>query len=470
MNKFFKIYIPILTLLILVSCKVSKDISTPSAGLPQSYRNAVNTDTATISNIRWRSFFTDATLQKLLDSAISNNYDMQLALKNIEAARLILKQSKLSYLPEANLQIGGSINRPADNSLNGLSLNQAIGKSYIEDYSVSASLSWEADIWGKIKNQKVKALAAYLQTNETKKLVQTYLVSNIANGYYNLLMLDAQLNIANKNLLLGDSTLRIIKLQFQAGQVTALAVQQAEAQRLVAAQLIPLLQQNISMQENALSVLTGILPAEVKRNSDITNISFSNNLSAGVPSLLLQNRPDVRSFELALNIANANTGIAKANMYPSLAITATAGINAFKASNWFNIPASLFGAVAGSITQPLFQRKQLRTRYELSKIEREKTVLQFRQSVLTAVGEVSDALLKTEKIKEQEAIASTRVNTLQQAISNADLLFKNGMATYLEVITAQSNTLQAELELASLKKDELNASVELYRSLGGGWK
>ena len=470
MNKILKIYIPVLALIVLASCKVTKDIPVPQPSLPVTYRNAANTDTANIADIKWKDFFTDTNLQNLIDSAISNNYDMQVALKNIEAAQLIVKQTKLGYLPEANLQVGATVNRPSDNSLNGLSLSQFLKKSYVEDYSVSVALSWEADIWGKIKNQKAKALAEYLQTTEAKKAIQTNLVAYVAKGYYNLLMLDAQLAIANKNLLLNDSTLRIIKLQFEAGQVTALAVQQADAQRLVAVQLIPLLQQNITVQENALSILTGVLPAAVQRTNTISNIVFTNNLSTGVPSALVSNRPDVKNYELALNIANANTGIAKANMYPSLTITATGGINSFKASNWFNIPASLFGTVAGGITQPLFQRKQLKTQYELAKVDREKTVIQFRQSVLTAVGEVSDALVKNEKLKEQQTIATTRVNTLQQAIANADLLFKNGMANYLEVITAQSNVLQGELELASIKKDQLNAVVELYRALGGGWK
>lgn len=470
MNKYFKTYIAILTLVVLASCKVSKDITATQLPLPASYRDVANADTSSIADIQWKSFFTDAALQKLIDSAVINNYDMQAALKNIEAAQLVVKQTKLGYLPEAKLQAGTSINRPSDNSLNGLSLSQFLGKSYVEDYSVNAALSWEADIWGKIKNQKAKALAVYLQTAEAKKAIQTNLVSDVAKGYYNLLMLDAQLAIANKNSLLNDSTLRIIKLQYNAGQVTALAVQQAEAQRLVAVQLVPLLQQEITLQENALSILTAVAPAAIERSTEIKNIVFTQNISAGVPSTLISNRPDVKTNELALTVANANAGIAKAAMYPSLTITAAGGINAFKSSNWFNIPASLFGNVAGGITQPLFQRKQLKTQYELAKVAREKTVIQFRQSVLNAVGEVSDALVRNEKLKEQEAIAATRVNTLQQAISNADLLFKNGMATYLEVITAQSNTLQGELDLAVLKKDQLNAVVELYRALGGRWK
>jgi multidrug efflux system outer membrane protein len=266
MKTSIKTYSIAFMLLFLSACKISKDIAVSNVPLPETFRNAATTDTAGIASIEWKQFFTNSSLQQLIDSAIVNNYDMQSALKNIEAAQLIVKQSKLGYLPEARLQTTATLNRPSDNSLNGLSLSQFLGKSYVEDYTISASLSWEADIWGKIKNQKTKALAAYLQTGEAKKAVQTNLVSFIAKGYYNLLMLDAQVAIAKKNLLLNDSTLNIIQLQFNAGQVTALAVQQAAAQRLVAAQLIPQLEQEIVIQENALSVLAGVTPAAINRN------------------------------------------------------------------------------------------------------------------------------------------------------------------------------------------------------------
>lgn len=470
MKKNFKIYFAAALLLQLNACKISKDIAAATTPLPATFRNAVNSDSSNIAGIQWKNFFTDPSLQQLIDTAIINNFDMQMALRNIDAAQLIVKQTKFSYWPDAKLQAGANLSRPSDNSLNGLSLSQFLGKSYIEDYSISAAVSWEADIWGKIKNQKAKALAVFLQTTEARKAIQTSVVASVATGYHNLLMLDKQVAIAKKNLLLNDSTLRVIKLQFGSGQVTALAVQQAEAQSLVAAQLIPFLQQQINLQENALSILTGVLPAVIHRSNTINNIVFGNTITTGVPADLLSNRPDVKNYELALTIANAQTGIAKANMYPALSITAAGGLNSFKISNWFNIPASLFGTVAGNITQPLFQRKQLKTQYELAKVDREKTVIEFRQSVLKAVGEVSDALIKTEKLKEQESIAVTRVGTLQQGIQSADLLFKNGAANYLEVIAAQSNVLQGELELAALKKEELNAMVGLYKALGGGWK
>lgn len=455
----------------LAACKISKNVETPKAALPETFRNAaVTTDTASIADLPLDSFFTDASLQKLLDSAIAKNYDMQVALKNIEASQLLFKQTKWAYLPDARLQISAGSNRPSDNSLNGLSASSFLKTTHIEDFTTSVGLSWEADIWGKIRNRNGRALAEYLQTIEAKNAIQTNLVATVSQGFYNLLMLDAQLSIAEKNLALNDSTLRIFGLQFSSGQVTSLAIQQAEAQRLNAAKLIPELQQNITLQENALSILAGELPGRTERNLQIDQVKFPETLTTGVPTTILNRRPDIRRSELALDVANANVGIAKANMYPALTITASGGINSFKASNWFNIPASLFGAAAGGLTQPLFQRNQLKTQYEVSKVERERTVIEFRQSVLYAVGEVSDALVKIEKLKEQQTIAATRVKILEQAISNSNLLFQSGLANYLEVITAQSNVLQSELELVAIKRAQLAANVDLYRSLGGGWK
>ncbi|HXB94961.1 MAG TPA: efflux RND transporter permease subunit, partial [Puia sp.] len=474
----------------LSACNVSKPVATPAAELPAQFRStqdanggagsnaaagAVNGPTAavadsiSVADLPWKSFFADPDLQQLIDSAIVRNYDMQVALNNIRSAQLTLGQSKLGYWPDLSLNITANYTRPSDNSLNGITAGSFLHTKHIDDYNANLGLSWEADIWGKIRNQQSRALAGYLQTEEARKALQTNIVAGVSEGYYNLLMLDAQLAIARKNLALNDSTLRIIRLQYKAGEVTALGIQQAEAQELAAAELVPQLEQNVLLQENALSILTGRLPGKIARNIDLGQVPVKDSLSAGVPAALVRRRPDVRSSELALTIANANVGITKASLYPSLVITAQGGLNTFTASNWFNIPGSLFGLVGGGLTQPLFQRKLLKTQFEIAKVEREKSVIQFRQSVLVAVREVSDALARIGKLKEQESVATRRVKTLQQAITNADLLFRTGMATYLEVITAQSNVLQSELELASVRKEQLSAQVELYRSLGGGW-
>jgi len=461
-----------LLLVLLSACKVSKDVKTPKPDLPDTFRNAAAAkDTSSIADIQWKSFFTDATLQKLIDSAIVRNYDMQIAVKNIEAAQLQFKQVKWNNVPTADFNVTASSDRPSNNSLDGLSLKSYdIGTNHIEDYSANVAISWEADIWGKIRNQSKAAFATYLQTGEAKKAIQTSLVANVSQGYYNLLMLDAQLDIAQSNVRLNDSTLRIIRLQYDAGQVTLLAVQQQEAQLQSAAELVPQFEQNITIQENALKILTGSLPGKIARTTILDQLTTSDDLSTGIPSAMVSRRPDVKSAELQLVIANSNVGITKAAMYPALRITASGGLNSFQASNWFNIPASLFGIVGGSIGQPLLEHKELKTEYQVAEVQREKAVLQFRQSVLNAVGEVSDALVKIEKLKTQQTIAANRVATLQHATANANLLFKNGMATYLEVITAQGNVLQSELDLASIKRDQLTAVSDLYRSLGGGWR
>ncbi|WP_343624439.1 efflux transporter outer membrane subunit [Flavobacterium lindanitolerans] len=466
-NKYIAVLVLITTL---TACKVSKDVETPKDALPENFRNVSSQDTTSIADQSWKEFFTEPSLQKLIDSAIVRNNDLLIAQKNIEAAQWQLTQSKWGNVPKLNFEATATSTRLSDNSLNGLSTSTFLKKKHIEDYNAALNLSWEADIWGKIRSRKKNALAEYLQSEEAKKALQTTIVANVSTGFYNLLMLDAQLEIARKNLALNDSTLFVINLQYESGQVTSLAKQQAEAQQSVAAQLIPELEQAIALQENALSIITGSFPGAKERKTTLGAIALKENVSAGIPSSLVSRRPDVKNAELALKAANAKVGIAKASLYPSLNITAAGGLTSFKSSNWFNTPASLFGTVAGSLAQPLLNGRSLKAQYEISKIEREKAVLSFRQSVLVAVSEVADALVKVEKLKEQQAIAANRVTTLQNAVKNADMLFKSGMATYLEVIVAQGNLLQSELELATLKRTSLEADVELYRSLGGGWK
>ena len=468
--KRYSIYITMLLVLVLSGCKVSKDVPVPQDGLPEAYRNAFSKDTATVADMPWNTFFTDPQLQELINRAIKGNNDLQIGIKNIEASRQLLRQSKWGQIPQFNAAVTANTSIPSQNSLNGISLNNFLNTSHIEDYNAGASLSWEADIWGKISSRKKEALATYLKTEEAKKAIQANLVSAVAQGYYNLLMLDAQLTVAKKNRDLSENTVNMVSRQFDAGQVTHLAVEQAEAQRLRAAQIVPQLEKETILQENALSLLTGAMPAAISKGGTLDTAQLHDSLPTGVPTTILSHRPDVKAQEYELNAANARVGIAKAFMYPALNITANGGVNSFKSDNWFNMPASLFGLVAGSLTQPLLQGRRLKTQYEVAKIDREKAVISFRQQVLVAVGEVSDALAEIEKLKEERVFATDRVANLQRGVSNADKLFASGLATYLEVITAQSNVLQSELELAAVKRNQFSAEVRLYKALGGGWQ
>lgn len=465
-----KTYIYLALVLIATGCKVTTDIPVPQPELPESYRSAFATDTTTIADMKWDAFFTDPKLQEVIRRTIASNYDMQLAIKNIEASQQLLAQSKWGQIPQLNAYVNASSTIPSENSLNGLSISNFLGKSHIEDYAAGLNLTWEADIWGKIRNRKKEALAGYLQTREVQHALQSKLVAMAAEGYYSLLMLDAQLQVAIKNRTLSERTVDIISRQFDAGQVTQLALEQAQAQMLRAAQIVPQLEKEISLQENALSLLTGVLPGTIERNKEISLPKGLDALPSGIPAQIVGRRPDVKAKEYELAAANARVGIAKTYMYPALNITAGGGLNSFQSNNWFNMPASLFGLVTGSLAQPLLQGRKLKSQYRIAAIEREKAVIAFRQQVLVAVSEVSDALVTIEKLQEEVDIAEQRFSTLEKAVHNADQLFASGLASYLEVITAQSNLLQSELELTLLKRNQLSGEVKLYKALGGGWK
>lgn len=363
-----------------------------------------------------------------------------------------------------------SVNRPSDNSMNGMMAAQFMGSRYMQDYTTSINISWEADIWGKIKGKKEQALSDYLKTQEAAKAVKTQLVSTVVQAYYNLLMLDTQLEITKSNLLYSDNTLKFLVKQQEVGLTTALSVQQQEIVKDQILKSIPAIESSIITQENALSVLTGSMPDKIERSTSLNTIQSPDNIASGIPSELLSYRPDIKSAEYDVRKSVSAINVAKANMYPSFNITAQGGLNAFKTSNWFNIPGSLFGMVASSLAQPILNGKQLKTQFEQSKIVSEQAEINFKQSVLKAVGEVSDALIQIQKLEEQQKISEGLVRKSNEAVEKADLLFKYNSATYLEVILAQTNKLQAELDLASLKTQKLNAITALYRSVGGGWQ
>ncbi|CAL1517404.1 efflux transporter outer membrane subunit [Chitinophaga sp. MM2321] len=451
------------------ACRVGRNYERPPVALPAQFGNTAPSDSS-IAEMEWKRFFTDATLQQLIEKALTGNYDLQLAVKRVEASQSYLKQAKVAWLPAFTAQVSANTNFPSKNSFNGMNLSQFNFGDHVEDYNLGVGMSWEIDVWGKIRRQKEAALATYLQTYEGQRTVQTGLVAAISNSYFNLLMLDNQLSIAKRNVSLSDTIVQMIRLQKAAGDVTELAVQQAISQKQTAELLVPQLEQGTAIQENAIRILTGDLPGTVTRSSALHDFQVGDVLPTGIPAAMVSRRPDVRASEMGLEAANAAVGVAQGSMYPALNITANGGVNSFKASNWFNLPASLFGTVAGSIAQPIFQRRALKTQLEVAKIQREQAVIEFKQSTLTAVGEVSDALVRLDKLKSQQAIANQQVGTTQLAVQQAQLLFRSGMANYLEVITAQSRALQAELGQSDIDRQRLSAMVELYRSLGGGWK
>ncbi|MDH5827672.1 TolC family protein [Sphingobacterium faecium] len=466
-------------LLLFSACKVGQRYQAPNYNLPDNYRLDSNgTDTLeNLAYVNWREFFTDSSLVKLIDAGLSNNYDMRTAILNIQIANRQLNQSKAGYLPELDATIAGIgqewrsknyYGGPASKIYEGKDAKNNLFKTQSQ-YLTTLNLSWEIDIWGKISSQKEEALANYLGTAEAKNAIQTSLIANIATGYFNLLKLDAQIEVALRNVQLNDSTLRMIQLQFDAGEITSLAIQQTQSQRLLAASLVPQLEQEIQIQENALLELTGSMPDKIERGKSLKYLIDESKISLGSPLNLIRNRPDIREAEFDLIAANAQINIKQSLRYPSLTLGGTLGVNSMLPENWFNIPGSLLGSALGNLTMPIFKNKKLKTDYEVAKLESEKAEIALQKTVLRSVNEVSNSFTSLSKLKEQLVLAEARVDNSHLAVKNASLLFKSGYATYLEVITAQSNALTSELNLVSIKQSQLDSFVELYKSLGGGW-
>lgn len=453
--------------LMFASCTVGKKYSRSPLDLPDQYRGATTAQAADTLELPWKGFFKEPVLVGLIEQALAKNNDINVAMLSMQQLELSYKQAKLGLLPALDLSVTANRNWLSKNSLNGSLSNQFISTSYLDDYATTLRLSWEADIWGKVKMQKQGAKADFFAQQENLAALKTRIIVQVAQAYYNLISLDEQLKIAARNVLLGDSTLNMIRLQYNSAAVSSLGVDQAEAQQKTAELLIPMAKQNITAQENALSILCGNYPDSVQRAGNLDAAMPEQVFPTGVPALLLSRRPDVKAAEYAVMSANSRTGLAKAAMYPTLTITPSAGTNSFRFNSWFDLPGSVVKTVGAGITQPVFQRRQLKIAYEIAQLEQQKAATQFRQAMMTAVGEVSTALSQSVNTDERMKLVESKTASLAKATHDALLLYRSGMATYLEVITAQNTALQNELEAITIKRDKLNALSDLYRALGG---
>ncbi|WP_433830253.1 efflux transporter outer membrane subunit [Flavobacterium anhuiense] len=467
MKTLYKIGMVLLTGAVMTSCVVGKKYSRTELNAPEKYREevAVTGDTVLLP---WKNYYKDPLLVALIEKALVKNNEVIIAMKSMEQLDLSYKQAKLSLLPTLDFDAGASRSYPSKNSLNGSLSQQFIGKDYMDDYSATLRLSWEVDIWGKAAMQKRDAKAAYFAQKENLSALKTRIIVQVAQAYYNLLGLDEQLKIAEKNIELSTNTLSMMQLQYKSGSISSLAVNQTEAQKKTAELLVPLAKANIAVQENALQILCGEYPDKIERAGNIDAAEVSVIFAGGIPASLLSRRPDVKASEYAVMSATAKTGLAKATMYPTLSLSPSIGVNSFEFDNWFDFPGSITKTIAANLAQPIFRKKALRTAYEVAVLEQDKAVVQFKQSFITAVGEVNDAMSRLKYADERMILAKDKAESLEKATSDAGLLYKSGMANYLEVIAAQNSSLQNELDLVTIKLEKLNAAINLYRALGGG--
>lgn len=451
-------------LLLTPSCKVTKDYARPELNIPTGYESALVTNDSSVVEVpSYHQFFTDEKLIALMDAVMANNLDLQIAAENILATEAILKSVKLNYLPDINLQVNSGLQRLSKNSMMG----SFAGGLLFEEYNFAPSVSWDIDFWGKLKRQREEAISNYFSQAENRRALRVQLVGQTAQSYYNLLSLDQQLRITQSVLASMKETQDMLKIQYSVGDVTSLAIQQSEAQLAETKALIPEIKASIKAQENALKTLAGSYPGSIERSVSFEKTIAATSLQIGIPTDILKNRPDVKQQELLLQAASARVGIAKTEFYPGLKITAQGGLNAIKASNWFSIPASLFGTAAAAITQPIFNKRNIRSNYERALHLREATVHEFRKSVLKAAEEVSTSLNSLEHIGEQMKEVNNRKAAMNKAIEDAQMLYKYGEATYLEVLTVQQSYFQTELAHILAIQKEINVYIALYKSLGG---
>ncbi|WP_116788003.1 efflux transporter outer membrane subunit [Flavobacterium psychrotrophum] len=449
------------------SCVVGKKYKREELAAPANYRENITLTGDTLA-LPWKDFYKDAKLQELINKALTKNFEVVTALKTMEQLNLNYKQAKLSLLPSLDLNVSANRAYLSKSSLNGSLSEQFTGQEYLDDYTASLALSWEADVWGKAALRKRDGRASYFAQKENLLALKTRIIVQVAQAYYNLLGLDEQLKIAEKNILLTTSTLQMMQLQYNSGSISSLALDQTEAQKKTAELLLPQAKASIAVQENALRILCGEYPDAIERAGTLSNSEIANIFPSGIPVALLSRRPDVKAAEYTVMSAAAKTGLAKAAMYPSLTLTPSIGANTFEFEKWFDFPGSITKTIAAGILQPLFRKKELSTAYKVAVIEQEKAAVAFKQSFTIAVGEVSDAMSKLKYASERRDLVSEKTTALNKATKDANLLYSNGMANYLEVITAQNSALQNDLEAISIKLEQINASIDLYRALGGG--
>ncbi|MFI2741533.1 efflux transporter outer membrane subunit [Zhouia sp. PK063] len=451
------------------SCFVAKDYQRPEFEETSNLYRTDNLpqDSTSMAEVSWRDLFTDPYLTQYIEKGLENNLDIRIAVQQIMAAEAYVKQGKAGYLP--SLSAGGTATRSylSKNGQQGAILS-SLGTDHVDQFELSGNLTWEADIWGKIRSNKRAYVANYLKTVAAHKAVKTQLIADIASTYYQLLALDAQLKVTQETVASREKSVETIKALKDAGQVNQVAVDQNAAQLYNAQALMVDLKTTIFKAENTLSILLGEAPNNFERGTLDTE-TLDTKLDLGVPALLLRNRPDVQVAEFNLVNAFELTNVARSNFYPSFTFSASGGLQSLTLDKLFD-SSSFFATLVGGITQPIFNKRQIKTQYEVAKSQQEQAALNFEKTLLSAGKEVSDALYSYEASKEQYQYRLKEVTSLRKAEENSEELLNNGFGTYLDLLTARQSALSAELNVINNKLQQLTSVVTLYHALGGGWQ
>ncbi|MGY3089130.1 multidrug efflux system outer membrane protein [Hymenobacter sp. UYAg731] len=515
-SKFLKYLSPVL--LLAAGCQLLHPYSRPETATTGLFRDAATTDTTSLATRPWQQLFTDPQLQKLITEGLANNRNLQVALARIEQNQALLAQSRAAFLPSLSgratttlSRIGGAFvstgtggsttttgtttggttggtttggtttggTTTGGTTTGGTTTGGTTGTTSTDQstvvtggtahqYLLGLSSSWEADVWGKLRSTKRSYVAAVRQSEAYRRVVQTQLIADIADNYYALLALDAQLDITQQTVQNRIKDVETMRLLLEGDVVTGAAVVQSEAQRYAAEVTIPDLQRNIRQTENLLATLLGRTPGPVDR-STLAAQDAAPPLLTGVPGQLLRNRPDVQQAEFAFESSFEQSNAARAYFYPSFTITANGGLTSTTLSNLFS-PTAVFASIVGGLAQPIFSQGLNRARLRRSEALQQEYLATYQQTMFVAGQEVSNALFSYQSATDKARIRALQLESLRKSVEYTQELLRAGFANYTEVLTARQNLLQAQLNGVNDQLQQRQAVTDLYHALGGGWR
>lgn len=424
----------------------------------------------------WRQFFTDPDLVALIETALKNNQDLMITLQEIEIAKsgVVAKKGRLS--PTVSAGVGAGIRKAGRYTSEGAgdaSTEMEPGKPVpdnLGNFEGGLMTNWEIDIWKKLRNEKDAAVAHYLSTVEGKNFVLSSLIAEVADNYYELLSLDNQLGIIQKYIELQKKALEISKIQKEAAAATELAVKKFEAELAKSKASEYTIRQQITEKENQINALLGRYPQPIVRPKETFMSTIPQTVYTGIPSQLLSNRPDIKQAELELQAAKLDVQAARKEFYPTLEISATLGLEAFKPSYLVKMPESIAYNLVGELAGPLINKSAIKANFQTADAKQIQALYEYDKTILNAYLDVANLMSKVKNIDQYYQLKSDENKALDQSIDIANQLFRNSRADYLEVLMNQRDALDAKMELVEAKEKQLSTVVDIYKSLGGGWK
>lgn len=457
MNKIAKLLVVLVASTLLYSCKIGHKYTRPDLNLPETIGSATQSDSATIADVEWWTMYTDTSLQKLISQALEYNKDLEIAVARVKELALQKRISTSKLFPQFSAKFYNQREHE----------NYRHEKPVIDDeFGIKASVSWEIDLWGNLRWGREKSVAQFLASVENQRAVRISIIAQVAQAYFELVALDNELKIVKQTLEARQESVRLAHIRYTGGLTSEIVYQQARLELSKTRTLVPDLERKIELKENEISYLTGSYPRSIERTSSLEMINLPDSLPVGLPSTLLERRPDIRKAEQNLVAANAEVGIALTNMFPRIALTAAYGTETDIFKTILKSPYSL---ISGNILAPIFGAGQNIANHKSKKAALQGATAEYEKAVLNAFQDVHNAIVNFNKIKEIYDLRDRYQSAAKSTMELAQLQYINGVIGYLDLLDAQRGYFDAQLSLSNAMRDKQIMMVNLYKALGGGW-